>query len=100
MPSVVFDEVETQPERALMIRGEQHIGRYMQAGLRYNHYSPNTTVKNNQRDQYEVGFAVHPTKGLKVELEYALAIDNARPEGKPAPSKHISVISLWSQVRF
>lgn len=100
IPNDFYAEVQNLHERALYIRFEQDVKRFLTLGYRYDMYTPNSAIKNNARDTH-AGVAVwNVSKNLRWMNEIGWAIDNVHPVGAPAPSKHIVYFSSVLQAMF
>lgn len=87
-------------ERGLYLRAEQDLGERAFVGYRYDTYTPDASVKNNARDTHTLMAGAKFTKLLRVVNEGSFVIDNVRPAGGSAPSKHVVQYALWMQGSF
>jgi hypothetical protein len=99
IPTPISNDVTNFNERAVWVRLEQDFTEWFTLGLRYDMYTPDTSIKNDARDTYGAVAVLHFTKGLQWMNEFDHAIDNVRKSG-PAPSKQIETFSSVLQVRF
>lgn len=103
LPTIPFDiraDVLDKSQRGLFVRLEQDFSEWFTLGLRYDMYTPDTTIQNNARDTYAVVGAVNFTRGLRLLLEFDYAIDNVHAEGAPPPSRSIATLSSVLQAHF
>lgn len=100
IPTNIGDDVENLDQRALYARVEQDIGRLFTAGYRYDYYSPQTSIKNNQRDTHAFLGVIRFSQNLRWMHELNWAIDNVHAFGTNAPSRHIVSYSTVLQAMF
>lgn len=100
VPPGFFGDVRDLHQRLANLRVEQELGRRVTAGARYDSYTPDSSIKNNGRDQYSILAALHLGPHLRLMSEATYAIDNAHARGATAPSKHSVVFSEVLQAMF
>jgi hypothetical protein len=100
IPLNFADEVADLHERGFYVRLEQELTKWALAGFRYDTYSTDTSVKNNQRDTYTFMAGARFTKHLRLVNEASYAVDNMHAAGTPAPSMHIFGYTAWLQGSF
>jgi hypothetical protein len=100
IPARFTDDVANVDGRAVYVRVEQDIKEMFTLGYRYDTYTPNAAVKNNARDTHAFLAVWKVSPNLRFMSELGWAIDNARPEGAPAPSKHVVYFSNVLQAMF
>lgn len=83
------------------VRLEQDITRWSTLALRWDYYSPDTSITNNARNTFAVVGVVHFTKQLQLMIEYNKFVDNVRASNTTAyPDKEGDVLSGVFQVRY
>lgn len=100
VPPGFFGGVRDVHQRMVNLRVEQQVGRWVTAGARYDAYTPDSSIKNNGRDQYSIVGVVHFGANLRLMSEATYAIDNAHSRGATPPSKHSVVFSEVLQAMF
>lgn len=100
IPARFEDDVTDVDGRAIYVRFEQDIRPWLSAGYRYDRYVPDTSIVNNGRDTHALVGVVNFSKNLRWMNEFSWAIDNVRPSGAPAPSKHVLTYSTVLQAGF
>ncbi len=84
-------------------RLEQDITRWSTLAVRWDYYSPDTSITNNARNTFAVVGVVHFTKQLQLMVEYNKFVDNVRNPSTSAntyPDKEGDVLSGVLQVRY
>jgi hypothetical protein len=82
-------------------RLEQDITRWSTLGVRWDYYSPDTSISNNARNTFGVVGVVHFTKQLQLMVEYNKFVDQVRASNStPYPDKEGDLLSGVFQVRY
>jgi hypothetical protein len=89
-----------QTELNVMVRVEQDLSKWATLGLRYDRYTTNVALSNNNRETYGAVAAVHFNKNLQLMTEYDHATDRMHASGSAAPDKQINTLSTVLQARF
>ena len=100
IPAPINADVASLHERSSWIRVEQDFSHWTTLGLRYDFYTPDSSLKNDGRDTFGVVGVVHFTRGLQLMAQFDHAIDNVHAAGSSAPSRHIETGSGVLQARF
>lgn len=100
IPVGFTDDVKDLNQRAFYVRAEQELTKWGLAGLRYDTYTTDSSLKNNGIDSYTLMAGVRMSKYLRVITEGSFAIDNIHPDGASAPSRHIYGYTAWMQGSF
>jgi hypothetical protein len=101
LPSdIVNGSVVNRNEIGGFIRVEQDFTRWATLGVRYDYYSPDTSISDDGRHTIGVVGVAHFTRQLQLMVEYDHIIDNVRPSGSPEPNKLGDVLSTVFQVRY
>ncbi|MGZ6081835.1 MAG: porin [Polyangiales bacterium] len=106
IPTVITDDVSGFSERGFFVRLEQDLGKYVLVAVRYDQYTPDTSLDSNARKQIGGVFMIRVGKGLELRSEYAYIMDDvhkAPAAGKPDPgpaNKKIHFMSYVLQTRF
>lgn len=101
LPSdIVNGSVTNRNEIGGFIRVEQDFTRWATLGVRYDFYSPDTSISDDGRHTIGVVGVAHFTRQLQLMVEYDHVIDNVRPSGSPEPNKLGDVLSTVFQVRY
>jgi len=94
------DAVTNLDQRALYVRLEQDLARWLMVGYRFDTYTPDTAIKNNARDTHAFLTVVTFSPNLRWMNELDWAVDNVHPSGVEPPSKHIVTFSSVLQAGF
>lgn len=97
---VVHGSVTDRSELGWFVRGEQDITRWFTLAVRFDSYSPDTSVSNDARNTLGGVGVVHFTRHLQSMTEFDYAWDNVHDPSKEAPGKQIGTASEVLQVRF
>src|SRR5262249_40439929 len=81
-------------------RFEQDLARMFTLGVGLDYYTPDLAQAKDGRFTTRVVGAITPTKGLRLALEYDLAVDNIHTPDLPARAKEIQMFSSVLQARF
>lgn len=102
IPTPVSSDVTNQKEMGFFVRAEQDLGEWVRIALRYDWYTPDTSLDTNGRSTYGGVFVVKFTKGLELRSEYAFIKDDVhKNDGKSQPAgKKIHFMSYVLQARF
>lgn len=87
-------------QRSAFVRVEQELGRRFLVGLRWDRYTPDTSVDDNARTAIGGVFVVRFGKGLQSMTEYTRIVDDVHKAGGTAPHKRTWQMSYALQVRF
>ena len=82
------------------VRAEQDVTPWVTLGLRYDYYTPDTALSDNQRHTFSGVAAVHVTTGLQLMLEFDAALDSAHAQGSAMATREIDTGSGVLQGRF
>jgi hypothetical protein len=100
IPTPVTSSAANLQERNLWARIEQDLTRWATLGVRWDEYTPDTSVNNNRRDTIGVVGVAHFNAWLQLMLEYDHAIDHVHKAGTASADKQIEMGSGVLQVRF
>ncbi len=100
IPKNLSDDAGNLDERSLVIRLEQELTRWGLVGYRYDYYSTDTSIKNNQRDTHAFVAVLRFNEHLRWMNEIDYAIDNMHRTGQDAPARHILAFSSVLQAMF
>ena len=103
IPANLTSNVQDLDGRALYVRAEQDLSRWLLVGYRYDMYTPDAAVQNNARDTHSFLTVVRFSKNLRWMNELAWAIDNVHDGGAAGalpPSKQIVSFSSVLQATF
>lgn len=102
LPSdIVNGSVTNRNELGGFARIEQDITQWSTLAVRYDYYSPDTSISDNGRHTFAVVGVAHFTRQLQLMLEYNHFIDNVRASSTtPEPNKLGDVLSTVFQVRY
>ncbi len=84
------------------VRLEQDITRWATLGVRWDYYSPDTSITNSARNTFGVVGVAHFTRQLQLMVEYDKFVDNVRPEASKDvyPDREGDVLSAVFQARY
>jgi hypothetical protein len=106
IPTNIGDDVSGFSERGFFVRLEQDVGKYVLLAVRYNQYTPDTSLDSNLVKEIGGVFMVHMGKGLELRSEYAYQMDDVhkaaapgKPDAPPA-GKRVHFLSYVLQARF
>lgn len=106
IPTNVGDDVTGLSERGFFVRLEQDIGKHVLLAVRYNQYTPDTSLSDNLVKEIGGVFMVRVGRGLELRSEYAYQMDDVhkpaaagKPEN-PAANKRVHFMSYVLQARF
>lgn len=101
IPADVTQDVVNKHELGGFVRVEQDATRWLTLGVRYDYYTPDTSLPDNQRHTFSGVASFHFTKGLQLMTEYDSALDRIHPSTVAAPrTKTINTLSLVLQGRL
>jgi hypothetical protein len=102
LPSdIVNGSVTNRNELGGFIRIEQDITHWSTLAVRYDYYTPDTSISDDGRHTFAVVGVAHFTRQLQLMLEYNHFIDNVRASSSaPEPNKLGDVLSTVFQVRY
>ncbi len=100
IPATFSDEPRNMNERGLYLRAEQDLTEWALAGVRFDTYTTDSSVKDNARDTFTLMAGLNPTKNLQVISELSYAVDTMHAVDTPPPSKHITGYTAWMRGRF
>src|SRR5690606_36599463 len=100
IPTNFADDVAAVHGRAFYARLEQELSRQLLVGYRWDTYTPDTSIGNNARDTHAFLTVIRFSQNLRWMNELDWAIDNVRPAGTEAPSRHIVTFSSVLQAGF
>jgi hypothetical protein len=85
------------------VRLEQDITRWTTLAVRWDYYSPDTSISNNARNTFAAVGVIHFTRQLQLMIEYNKFVDQVRDPAKSPntyPDKEGDVLSGVFQVRY
>jgi len=97
---IIALDVTKIDQRSYWVRLEQDITEWGTLGVRFDQYTPDTSLDNNARSTFGAVAVLHFSKALQWMNEFDHAVDNVHPKGGTAPSKQIETFSSVLQVRF
>ncbi len=100
IPSDVSQSVINKHELGFFLRAEQDATRWLTLGVRYDYYTPDTALPDNQRHTFSGVVAFHFTKNLQLMTEYDSAVDRIHPDGAATRTKTINSFSGVLQGRL
>ena len=102
LPSdIINGSVTNRNELGGFIRVEQDITKWSTLAVRYDYYTPDTSISDDGRHTFAVVGVAHFTRQLQLMLEYNHFIDNVRASSTaPEPNKLGDVLSTVFQVRY
>lgn len=101
IPADVTQDVINKRELGGFIRVEQDATQWLTLGVRYDYYTPDTSIGDDQRHTFSGVAAVHFTKQLQLMTEYDSALDRIHPlNAGPWHTKTINTLSLVLQGRL
>jgi hypothetical protein len=100
IPTNINAPVVSLNERAIWVRLEQDLSRWFTLGVRWDEYTPDTSLGNNARDTFGAVAVFHFTPWLQAMLEYDHAIDHVHQSGKQETDQQIEIGSGVLQARF
>ena len=100
IPSDIAAPVASLNERSLWLRVEQDLTHWVTAGLRWDEYTPDTSLSDDARETFGVVGAIHFNEWLQTMLEYDHAVDHVHAPGTPSTDKQIETGSGVLQARF
>jgi len=105
IPANIGDSVTNLSERGFFVRVEQELGKHVLLAVRYNQYTPDTSLDSNQVKEIGGVFMIRMGKGLELRSEYAYQMDDVHKAPAPgkdnvAANKRIHFMSYVLQARF
>jgi hypothetical protein len=100
IPASITAPVVNLNERNVWVRLEQDLTHWATLGLRWDEYTPNTSIGNDARDTFAIVAAIHFTPWLQTMLEYSHAIDHVHPAAGQYTDKQIETGSGVLQAKF
>ena len=100
IPTPISSNVVDLHERSIWVRVEQDFSRWATLGLRWDEYTPDTSLSDDARDSFGVVAVAHFTPWLQAMIEYDHAIDHVHPSGVAVSDKQIETVSGVLQARF
>ncbi len=100
IPTNITAPVVSLNERNVWVRLEQDVTQWVTLGVRWDEYTPDTSLGNNARDTFGAVAVFHFTPWLQAMLEYDHAIDHVHAAGKPETDQQIEIGSGVLQARF
>jgi Phosphate-selective porin O and P len=95
--------VVNRNEMGGFLRLEQDITRWSTLAVRWDYYSPDTSIANNARNTFGIVGVAHFTRALQLMVEYDKFVDNIRNPSTQAniyPNAQGDVLSTVFQVRY
>jgi hypothetical protein len=101
IPTDITQDVVNKHEVGGFVRVEQDATKWLTMGVRYDYYTPDTSIGDNQRHTFSGVAAVHFVKQLQLMLEYDSALDRIHPTSAATwRTKTINTLSLVLQGRL
>lgn len=93
-------EVADVHQRSAFVRVEQELGRRFLVGVRWDRYTPDTSVDDSARTALGGVFVIRFGKGLQSMTEYTRIVDDVHKAGGAAAGKKTWQMSYALQARF
>lgn len=93
-------EVADLSQRSAFVRVEQELGRHFALGVRWDRYTPDTSLDDNARTALGAVFVVRFGRALSWMTEYTRIADDVHKPGASAAHKKTHVMSYMLQARF
>ncbi len=100
IPASFRDDVSDRNQRWFYVRLDQEITKWGIAGLRFDTYTPDSSIANSGKDTFGLMGGLRFSKLLRLVNEGTIAIDNIHPERATAPSRHVWSYTAWLQGSF
>jgi hypothetical protein len=100
IPTNINAPVVSLNERSIWVRAEQDLSHWFTLGVRWDQYTPDTSLSDDARDTFGAVAVLHFTSWLQGMMEYDHAIDHVHAPSKQATDQKTEVGSGVLQARF